>query len=367
MRTVICLTLLLALCASPAQAQMFQSVADDEATLLQEGDGRLYCPGCGMNLIKFYRTSHALRQPDGTMHQYCSLHCLAAANAEIGQNALVIDVATLQFIPVAQAHYVVGSDVKGTMTMTSKYAFGSVEQAEAFAAEHGGRIMDFAGALAVTRQGLAAENEMVDKKRAAMAEKGAKILAKMCPDAHLPVFGSIAEAKTYLASSEVCGRLNDGQYQALAIYLVRSGAASSGDELGAPLTVPDDTKCPVCGMFVAKYPKWAAAVTTAGDKTYYFDGVKDLMKFYFAPDRYHVDLAGDRIATVTVTDYYSLKAIDGRRAWYVVGANVYGPMGNELIPFASEDDAKVFLEDHGGDRILSFADVTETLVYDLDR
>jgi len=38
------------------------------------------------------------------------------------------------------------------------------------------------------------------------------------------------------------------------------------------------------------------------------------------------------IDSIYVTDYYNLTLIDGYQAFYVVGSNVYGPMGKELIP-----------------------------------
>ena len=49
-----------------------------------------------------------------------------------------------------------------------------------------------------------------------------------------------------------------------------------------PPVVPEPgDKCPVCGMFVAKYPDWVAKVRFADGQTAFFDGVKDLCKFYF--------------------------------------------------------------------------------------
>ena len=41
-------------------------------------------------------------------------------------------------------------------------------------------------------------------------------------------------------------------------------------------------------------------------------------------------------------------AIDGRSAHYVVGSDVTGPMGKELIPFATREAALEFSKDHGG-------------------
>jgi nitrous oxide reductase accessory protein NosL len=33
-------------------------------------------------------------------------------------------------------------------------------------------------------------------------------------------------------------------------------------------------------------------------------------------------------------------------AYYVLGSDIYGPMGRELIPFEKEADAKEFIKDH---------------------
>jgi len=115
-------------------------------------------------------------------------------------------------------------------------------------------------------------------------------------------------------------------------------------------------RCPVCGMFVAKYPQWLATLTVTDGKVLYFDGVKDMMAYYFAPADFGAGLE-QRIEKIRVKDYYSQKWIDGKTAWFVVGSDVLGPMGHELIPFGSEVAAKSFLQDHRANEILSFGDI----------
>ncbi len=353
------------LLAAAAHAQMYQTVTADQAQLLQDGPGRLYCPNCGMHLIKFYRTGHALTGAGGQTAQYCSLHCLVEANAELGGQVQVVDNTSLKFVPATGAHYVVGSDRPGTMTMNSKYAFAERADAAAFAAEHGGQVVGFAEAEQIARAGLDRENEMIRGKRAKAAEKGRAIVTRLAPDARWPAFGSIAEAKAHLAGSEVFGSLKDDQLQAAAIYLATGRQEAAGP--AAVLAVPEQARCPVCGMFVAKYPKWAASAEVRGQGRFYFDGVKDLMKFYFQPARYEVEAAAEDFLQVLVTDYYTLRAVPARQAWYVTGSNVYGPMGDELVPFAGEKDARTFQQDHFGKQVLRFADITEELVQQLDR
>jgi nitrous oxide reductase accessory protein NosL len=67
-----------------------------------------------------------------------------------------------------------------------------------------------------------------------------------------------------------------------------------------------------------------------------------------------------------VTDYYTLALIDGFRAYYVLGSDVCGPMGRELVPFEKEADAREFLKDHKGQSIKRFKDITYEIIKGLD-
>jgi copper chaperone NosL len=125
-------------------------------------------------------------------------------------------------------------------------------------------------------------------------------------------------------------------------------------------------KCPVCGMFVYKYPDFVAQIVFKDGSAVFFDGAKDMFKYYldmqkFDPKRRQVD-----IGSVYVTDYYSLALVDGSKALYVVGSDVYGPMGRELIPFQKEPEAKDFLKDHKGRSLLRFQDVNASILKGLD-
>ncbi len=198
---------------------MFQSVPVAEATILQKGNAKMFCPKCGMTLPMFYKTNHAA-DVNVTTRQYCSLHCLVEEK-ESGvpmKKIRVVDVETLKFIPVEKAWYVVGSDVKGTMSMTSKYAFGSKAAAEAFARKHGGKIMRFVDAYEEAKKDFARDNAMISKKQATMAEKGAMLYAKKCKPADRK-FTSPAEAKAFIVDEGLCHGLNPKQLQAIGLYL----------------------------------------------------------------------------------------------------------------------------------------------------
>ena len=125
-------------------------------------------------------------------------------------------------------------------------------------------------------------------------------------------------------------------------------------------------KCPVCGMFVHKYPDWTAQIVFTDQHQVYFDGVKDLFKFIFHLDKYHPGKTTDDIQAIRVTDYYDLVAIDGQSAHYVVGSDVYGPMGKELIPFATGDAAREFSKDHDGTAVITYDQITPAVIDKLD-
>lgn len=363
MKSILRITLLMVMLVGLAEAKMFQMVPVEKAELLQSGKGKRYCPNCGMNLVKFYKTSHAMQQKDGSTHQYCSIHCLAESNDIMRPDTKVVDVTSLKFIDAFSAIYVVGSSKKGTMTMNSKYAFKAKSDAEAFVKANGGKMMGFSEAVQLATDDIAANNKMIDKKRTMAAEKGQMIYAKMCKQENLPSLASIAEAKTYVVDSGICGTLKDKQYQAVAIYLARKEVTRH--KHSDVIEVPKDAKCPVCGMFVAKYPKWAAEVQIDESK-HYFDGVKDMMKFYFKPAEFHKKATQSMITKLVVSDYYTLKAVDAKSAWYVIGSNVHGPMGHELIPFGNKKDAEAFKKDHYGKQIVSFEQITDEMIRALD-
>jgi nitrous oxide reductase accessory protein NosL len=125
-------------------------------------------------------------------------------------------------------------------------------------------------------------------------------------------------------------------------------------------------KCPVCGMFVAEFPDFLAQIVFKDGFRAFFDGPKDMFKYYFEPEKYQPARKQADIASVYVTDYYSLEMIDGFDAFFVIGSDVSGPMGAELVPVAREREARTFLTDHKGKSTLRFKEVTLEIVKSLD-
>lgn len=132
--------------------------------------------------------------------------------------------------------------------------------------------------------------------------------------------------------------------------------------LAAGQTPSAREKCPVCGMFVAKYPDWVAVLRFKDGRALSFDGPKDLFTAYLDLTRYAPGRSPADVAAIEVKDYYSLRPIDGFKAVFVIGSDVTGPMGRELVPFADAGDAAAFLQDHHGRRSLRFSEITASVL-----
>ncbi|SFP87746.1 nitrous oxide reductase accessory protein NosL [Hydrogenimonas thermophila] len=404
-KIVVSLVLLLSL-SFTLQAANFSKVAEGTPHLIQEGSQKMWCPVCGMNLKMFYKTSHAVVLKDGKKKQYCSIRCLVADWPIIKdkiKEILVVDAKTGELINAKSAYYVVGSKVKGTMSMVSKIAFAKEKDAKAFQQKFGGKISDFNRVFKIASESLNKDSMMVAKKKQMkMYPMGKKIYTKMCKPIDVKGFSHINELKAAIRAEKLCKPMKEKQLQAVALYLWNvkrvntkrgcncgmmrqnsscncnmnkmnmKGCRSSANmgQVASKMGLTKTDKCPVCGMFVYKYPKWAAFIYYEQDgKSKYlaFDGVKDMMKFYFEPVKWgKYENIKNSIKKILVRDYYTLKPVLAESAWYVVGSNVFGPMGNELIPFKTEEAAKNFMADHKGKKILRFNDITKEIVYKLD-
>ncbi len=91
-----------------------------------------------------------------------------------------------------------------------------------------------------------------------------------------------------------------------------------------------------------------------------------MFKYFLDTKKYDLSKSRNDIGAVRVNDYYSKTPADALQTYYVIWSDTYGPMGHEPIPFAKEADAKKFLKEHKGKRIIRFKDVNMKLITSLD-
>ena len=133
--------------------------------------------------------------------------------------------------------------------------------------------------------------------------------------------------------------------------------------LSAQPKMPDKKdRCPVCGMFVAPYPDWIATIVLKDDSQLFFDGCKDLFRYYFELPVGPGQGTREDVAEIYVTEYYSTQLQPINEVLFVLGSDVYGPMGKELIPVTNKELAESFMRDHSGTLVLPFEKITPEIL-----
>lgn len=131
----------------------------------------------------------------------------------------------------------------------------------------------------------------------------------------------------------------------LALILVP--LANAADQ-PAPIVIPNNLSCGVCGMHPAKFVKWQTQIIFTDGVMVPFDGGKDMFKYILNMAKYEPEHTSADIAAIWVKGFDSGKWLNGREAVYVVGSKIMGPMGKELIPFKTDDSARKFKQKNEG-------------------
>lgn len=150
----------------------------------------------------------------------------------------------------------------------------------------------------------------------------------------------------------------------MVLACVTPGAAAATVDIPPP---GPEARCPVCGMYPARFPDWVAAVRFDDGQVHYFDGPRDLFKFLNDVPRYAADKTREEVKVVAVTEHFGGRLVDAREARFVVGSDLMGPMGHDAVPVATENAARLFMAKHGGVAVLGLEDFDDQRVALLER
>ncbi len=330
-----------------------------------------WCAYSANNLMQTYTTNVIARLSDNADKQYASMRFFSADYDAIKERLVtveVIDAASGAPVDAKKAFFVLNSSLQSPYSKYLKIAFAKKEDAQAFIQKHGGDIREFEFALYMAERDRKMDEKYFEAKTHTLHKRGKKAYEYMCKQIEAFAYDSKYALKKAIKTQNLCSGLDAKNLQVVTMYLYDiKRLGSDALEQKERIKVPKEAKCPVCGMFVYKYPKWVAKVTFENGHAHYFDGVKDMMKYYFDPGSYRGGHTKDDIKQMQVSNYYTLEPIRAQEAYYVIGSNVYGPMGHELIPFSSREEAKAFQDRRFGKQILTFDQITPKKVYDLDR
>jgi len=149
---------------------------------------------------------------------------------------------------------------------------------------------------------------------------------------------------------------------AATIYGAESGPAPALRPLASEgsLNLSASDRCPVCAMFPARRPRSAAAMTLKSGETYYFCSNGCLLRAWLRPAVY----LGKKKATIdrlVVLDYFSGKPIDARKATWISGSDVVGPMGPAIVALGDAGQLDAFTKRHGGQNVFRFNQIDDAL------
>jgi copper chaperone NosL len=137
-----------------------------------------------------------------------------------------------------------------------------------------------------------------------------------------------------------------------------------GSLWGYAMDYDKESECVVRKLKVYKEPQWVSKIELTNGKKLFFSSPKSMIEFYHQPGRWHdIGVKGeDDFKELLVTDHNTLKPIDAKGAFYVFGSSKTSPAGDDLVPFASYEDAKTFSEKNNGKRVLGFKEIKEALI-----
>jgi nitrous oxide reductase accessory protein NosL len=121
---------------------------------------------------------------------------------------------------------------------------------------------------------------------------------------------------------------------------------------------PKADRCAKCGMLVDDHPRTIAGAVDRSGKA----------ERFCCPRCMFVWLRGERgegARDIWITEYYKQQRTPIDQVFFVMGSDVTGPMGKDLVPVAERTAAERFLQDHHGSRILQAGEITTELLKEI--
>ena len=149
-------------------------------------------------------------------------------------------------------------------------------------------------------------------------------------------------------------------YAVFALMIVASAPMISA--AAQTVNLPDGSQldlsgpCAVCSMKLTSSVWGPAAVVFKDGKVAGFDTAGDMFRYVLAPKKYGFDPGN--IKDIYVTEHGTKKFIDAKKAFFVVGSDLQGSMGPDVVPFLNKGDSERFSSEHKGKRVATFGEIT---------
>jgi len=169
-----------------------------------------------------------------------------------------------------------------------------------------------------------------------------------------------------------------------AVLAALAGCGSGDGDVPEPVTLTTDDSCEVCGMVIPNHPGpsteifYADQQPSGHDNPARFDSTWEAFEYDFerdwSVDAFYVtdysavdwslsEAGGDRLIS---THPEASAFVDAETVTFVVGSEIKGAMGRDLIAFSEQSDAESFRDEYGGS-LAGFDDVTPETIAQLSQ
>lgn len=152
----------------------------------------------------------------------------------------------------------------------------------------------------------------------------------------------------------------------MLLFIGGCGNSEKAPESRPPVAIGPGDECHVCGMLITRFPGPKGEVyVRGGSRPLKFCSTRDLFSYLLQPES--VGVTQIYVHDMGATEWVhpdDNAFVDARAAWYVVNQPLQGAMGPTLASFKRREDARVFMDKHGGE-LLRFDDITLELLADL--
>mgnify|MGYP003384346522 CR=1 FL=1 len=138
-----------------------------------------------------------------------------------------------------------------------------------------------------------------------------------------------------------------------------SDQADQQKMLHKAVAMESSDECHLCGMLITRFdgPKGEVFRKETGDQVFKFCSTRDMFSYYLDPENkrnvaqmFVHDMSKMPWGSDSIDDKHF---IDAKTAWYVIGSEKIGAMGETLASFSQQDDAQAFAKEFGGE-VLGF-------------
>jgi copper chaperone NosL len=140
------------------------------------------------------------------------------------------------------------------------------------------------------------------------------------------------------------------KYSAIFFLIVLLGMTNWA--FSQSVIIESHKKCPLCGMYPARYPKFNCQIVLKDGSYEAFDSAVGLLVVLLFPDNTGIKLKP--IAKIYFKDYFKESWLEADKAFFVTGSEIRGPMGVQFLPVDSQQAAEELKKQAKGKDIIHF-------------